>query len=375
LTLVSARRLGRRAEDSRSTADRLIEGIERNRQAEQRTYQRQRARRLMTVTAIAILATIIGCLVLLQRPPIDAAIHTGLPSAHSAITLTGLSGQASPVIRARLQTLVVNAGLPATAADKEASRSNELDIPVNASACRRLVTALGGSCGGLSRRPEEVRPPLILNWPRGATITEMAESSRRFQLLPPASETPRRSLSSWTSRMTAASTRLLIDCLKSSQIFITSAGVGTIGAKCVEANPVRWRLPVWFGPRDPVKDLDLLHLSYLHVQAKAQMARLEVDEALLRRGDLLRTLRARRGIPIWIGSPQHDPVDFELDVSGRPERTALSVESRSATTVSVDGDESIPTIFSRQEEIWIPVIFALAGIIATAWLDRLIGFR
>lgn len=330
--------------------------------------QRRQIRRLATITALVLLTAGGGYLWLSQRPPILAAVHTALPPANSAVTLSGLSQP--PLVRAQLHKLVLEAGKPDEGWEAEIV---ELLIPVRASACARLVEALGGACGALARPARPIQPPMIFDWPAGATLTATAREPRRLQLSPAATEAPRRSLSGWTMSIGAEKVRLSVDCFAASSLVLIPTGASApISIQCVENRPTRWRLPIVLGATGSTLNYNLLDLASIRARADASTARLGVDNGLLRLGDSFRKLE---GDPLKIDSERGDAVSLDLEVNQAPERTKLSLETPAAKTVEIAKDESVPTRYSRHEELWLPVIFAVIGVLATAWFDRLLLFR
>ncbi len=308
-----------------------------------------------------------GYLWLSQRPPILAAVHTALPPANSAVTLSGLSRP--PLVRAQLHKLVLEAGKPNEGWE---AKTVELLIPVRASACARLVEALGGACGALARPARPIQPPMIFDWPAGATLTATAHEPRRLQLSPSATEPPRRSLSGWTMSIGAEKIRLSVDCFEASSLALIPTGAPPISVQCVERRPSRWRLPVVLAGVGSTLNYNLFDLASIHARADASTARLGIDNGLLRLGDSFRKLD---GVHLKIDSERGDAVSLDLGVNQAPERTKLSLETPAAKTAEIAKDESVPTRYSRHEELWLPVIFAVIGVLATAWFDRLLLFR
>lgn len=370
LMRLSARRASRR---SKSETHAIAEGInariaETQIEAQKGDRQRQR-RRLIAITVLVILVGAFGWLFLRRRPPIESLLRTGLPSAHSAVIVDGLANQPQPWVRAQLHALVLHSRF-VQSTSRDSTNVLKLILPVQRQACRRLVMQLGGDCGGLRGLSRQIQTPMVITWPEEATVTINAKTVKRFDLLPPAGEAPRQPLSNWTLETNAAGLRLNVDCLERSSLNIIRTGEAPIQTKCVEAHPAHWRISFAISGERPLEAVDLIGLSSLHSRLTSARVRLKVDHALARLGDSFRRLDAAHGIPVEIESSNKDPVTTELAITRSPNRTDLSIGTAAASRVRISHVDAIPTTYHRDREIWLPVLFAVIGALATAWLDR-----
>jgi len=370
LLLLSARRLSRRPRvDSYSIAERINVRIAAARAEEQRADRKRQQRRLALTTAFIVLVAVLGWLFLTRRPPIEATLRTTLPSPHSTVAFTGFSRRVQPWVRAQLHTLVLHSDSVQPSGDQPAE-AIELILPVRSQACRLLVKRVGGRCDGMREAPKRIQPPVIMTWPSGATATITTRSARRFALTPPAGEAPRQPLSIWALGMRASRSRLVVDCVEGSALLISRTGAAPVPAQCVETHPTRWHvsfaLPIG-EPRE--KALELIDLSSLHAHVSASQVRLRVNDALVRLGDSLRGLEGHR-ISVAIGASNENPVAMDLAATRVPNRSSLALGTDTASVFRIAGSNAIPTTFHRNREIWLPVIFAAIGVLATAWLDR-----
>jgi hypothetical protein len=331
--------------------------------------RRRQRRRLAAITAFIVLVGALGGMLLSRRPPIEFALRTSLPSAHSSVAFTGLSNQSPPRVRSRLHTLILHSHLVRSASGGP-SDALELVLPVRRQACRRLVEQLGGGCGDERGGARRIQPPMIITWPRQATVTLDASAVRRFDLIPPAVEAPRHPLSNWTAETNASRLHLQVDCAGRSPVTITRPGMAPIRTPCIEARPIRWRISLALSGGRALDDLELIGLSSFHAHVAALHVHLSVNQALARLGDSFRRLEARRGVPVEIGASDEDPITTDLAITRLPHRSDLSLGTTAASSVHIAQANAIPTTFHRNREIWLPVIFALAGALVTAWLDR-----
>lgn len=355
----------------RSADEALVRRLAEDRRQESALRLRRRLWRLAGFTAVVSFG--FGGFVaylLLTNPPIDATLSSAQPSPGYSLWIEDAASE-SRYLTALLTSIVL-------APDHERDgggpdpQEQEIVLPVPAPTCRQVAEALAVGCGEAALRPLAGDRGLTLEFLRPVLVDASANEPARMRMDVPSLQLPTPSPTAWTIDLDAPLATFNVRCFDGAPFLLIVAGIGGKGGRCADGSPpMRIRVAA-----DDSAEVEMRGTQKLRLDSKGRSASTVVDTGLLRVGASHTPIRDGSGTAVALSSESADGVAVGLNVTSRPTRSDLTLDAGAASSVLERKEgEKVPNLFSRRQELWLAVIFAVIALVATLWSDAFILWR
>ncbi|HEX2096812.1 MAG TPA: hypothetical protein VHF50_05525 [Solirubrobacterales bacterium] len=306
---------------------------------------------------------------LLSRPPIDATVSSAQPRPNHSLWVEEAAGE-SPYLTGLLTSIALVPDHERGGGGPE-GHEQEIVVPVPPRTCRRIAAALDVGCGTPVGRPVRGTSNLTLEFFRPVLVDASTSGPARLRLDLPSLQLPTPSPTAWTLDADARLGVLDVRCFDGARFLLIGTGIGASG-RCVDGSP---QMRIRVAAADSA-EVEMRGVRALHLDVEGRSAKTVVDTGLLRVGDSHTPIRDGGGTGIALSSESAGGVAVGLDVTRRPTRSDLTLESGEASSV-LEGkaEEKVPSLFSRRQELWLAVIFAAIALVATLWSDAFVLWR
>jgi len=371
---IDRHRRGRRVRGGRAdeALARVVAGrVAEDRRQDERLRLRRRLTRLGAFSVVALVLLAVGVMFLhLREPPIDAAVDSTALSGGQTVWLADLQPAKPPYMIASLTSLVLARDYERDAGDDGGQRV-EVVVPVPAADCEQITALVGGVCGdGPVPRPRSLGN-LSLTFSKPVLVNGSSDDARNLWLQAPQLELPNAAPATWMLDVAGPAVILTLRCFDGSTLTVLGSGLPTTGAECADG-ATAMRIPVGFAHS---AEVELGGVRTLHLDAHARSAGIVAEDALLRVGDSHTPIESQRGTPLSIRSSEPAGTGLSLDVTTVPARSGVALDAPAAASVREAGDEMVPNLLSRHQELWLAAVFMLLALIATLWSDAFVLWR
>jgi len=243
-------------------------------------------------------------------------------------------------------------------------------LPVSRHECQRLQEALGGGCGtgaasagrrmeGIEIRPERPRQAISVQFdPQSSASMKVTQSTTSSQQPIP---------TAWAVQFASAGTDIAFDCSLRT-VLLVSFPPQQRRVRCLPGRAT-FRLPVRSRPATtPIAFLN--EVIRLEAKASGTVGNLGIDRGELTVGEDTQALEGVTPTQVRI-EDGGGGVEAKLESSAGPEVASLSLGSETASTVTVDGADRVPSRLDRHGDLALLLLGLAGGAVAATTIDYL----
>jgi hypothetical protein len=321
--------------------------------------QTARVRRRAVLLASSLLV-VAGVVFLPSRPAAWVNVRTDAPRQ---VALIGLADRPPVEIDAHLGAMSVTA----EAANRRALGASDifrLRLPATRARCRRMAEQLGGTCGepGTPTKDDGSTTTLQFSGMVRAGIDVDGGRGLRFDTAD----------GSATAALDAEVATLTVECVDRTNVTITNSGRETdpVPLACLTDNE-RWVWRTLSLPTDSLTVMGLYELRTIEARATGNRSVQTISDGVLQVDDEDEVVRSEQGRKITVRSQRGGT---ELNVLGDSDTKEIvtRVEARAASSVLAEGDERLPTEFTRHSDLYLALVGVVASLLATVGVDALV---
>lgn len=331
-------------------------------------WNRLRPNRRESIALVILLVPVVagGVLALIDRPS-SASLDVEQASSDKHLTIVAGDGNGSGRLRA--QSSLVHLGAFSSGRGESThpqGRLVELGLPVSPSACLRLLSRLDGTCDRGGTPPSRAARSLTIEWPSGGRVVVAAQESRRLWLRPTPISGATTGYRALNLGIDAPITEVSVECTERATFYLVFSG--RVEPLRCEYGSARYRVRLAYQPRLAPK-IFATGLGWWRFGGSGTEAEAWVDRGLLTVRNDDRDLGATE-TKVAITADGSREVSAVLDNLDTLDQVSYTVETRSASSIDVDGSQALPSRLSQYENIWLLIVGIVGGVLLAIYLER-----